>query len=583
MAEKQTSSLMQPSQCRKHQLRQSPSWNKCLCHVQDESGALTNFSEKSWLRFQACAKRRNDAIWAKMNGYWEEGPKGKYHRRCYQVYTDKVKVARAVEKIHHTLIEDPLEDNNSDDSITEPPPAKRVSRSQIDAFDINKCAICQQDKTMLTKNKGARSRETLSLNMTATGSASLLKAAQIRDDRRLLLQIQGQDTIAIEIKYHKSCYIQYVRAGALAKLEEQNCEDEDIASKSYNRAFSNIREYVNVTVLKERKAVKMSELLEGYIRKLSQEGVNAPSYRSSKLKNRFIKSFGSRLSYRQPLDRSQSEIVYSSHVTTGEVIETVIETVLNTSDDQWADEEEIEEVTPEAKEDVKYLHIYHTAKMIRRLVTEMKPVMTWPPTEDDLDCSDTVVPDLLYNMFAWICASDVEYSNKRVCGVSAEVRRLVLSLAQDLIHCVSRGRIKTPKHVTLPLTLKSLTGNAELVTILNRFGHALSYPQIEELETALAEKEIAKEQHGIIVPSVCSMGVPAVFCWDNNDLLEETLSGKLERFVHDLRQSPFSAENAFLNIQLTSFTVIPLYYRLSTIYTILFVSVDCSILDCIFF
>ena len=95
-----------------------------------------------------------------------------------------------------------------------------------------------------------------------------------------------------------------MRAGALAKLEEQNCEDEDIASKSYNRAFSNIREYVNNTVLKERKAVKMSEQLECYIRKLSQ-GVNAPSYRSSKLKNHLIKSFGSRLSYRQPLDRSQ--------------------------------------------------------------------------------------------------------------------------------------------------------------------------------------------------------------------------------------------------------------------------------------
>ena len=329
---------------------------------------------------------------------------------------------------------------------------------------------------MLTQNKGSRSREPLSLNMTATGSASLLKAAQIRDDRRLLLQYKAKTPSQLKTKYYKSCYVQYVRAGALAKLEKQNCEHEDIASESYNRAFSNVREYVNNTVLKERKAVKMSELLERYIRKLSQEGVNAPSYRSSKLKNRLIKSFGSRLWYRQPLDRSQSEIVYSSHVTTGEVVETVV----NTSGDQWEDKDGIEEVTPEAKEDEKYLHIYHTAKMIRRLVTEMKPVMTWPPTEDDLDCTDTVVPDLLYNLFAWICSSDVEYSdveysNKRACGVSAEVRRLVLSLAQDLIHCVGRGRIKTPKHVTLPLTVKSLTGNAELVTILNRFGHALSY------------------------------------------------------------------------------------------------------------
>ena len=200
--------------------------------------------------------------------------------------------------------------------------------------------------------------------MTTTSSASLLKAAEIRDDRRLLLQIQGQDTIAIEIKYHKTCYAQYVRPGALAKLEDQNCEDEDVASETYNRAFGNIREYVNNTLLKEGKAVKMSELLEWYVRKLSQEGVNAPSYRSSKLKNRLIKSFGSSLSYHQ---------------------------------------------TQETNEDEKYLHVYHTAKMIRSLVMEMKPVMALPPTEDDLDCSDTLVPDLLYNLFAWICSSDVEY------------------------------------------------------------------------------------------------------------------------------------------------------------------------------
>ena len=133
----------------------------------------------------------------------------------------------------------------------------------------------------------------------------------------------------------------------------------------------------------------------------------------------------------------------------------------------------------------------------------------------------------MFQKYTLIPHADVAYCNKRVCGISADVRRIVLSLAQDLIHCVSGGRIKTPKHVTLPLTIKSLTGNAELVTILNRFGHALSYSQIEELETALAGKEIAKEQDGIIVPSTCSMGVPAVFCWDNNDLLEGTLSGTL--------------------------------------------------------
>ena len=51
------------------------------------------------------------------------------------------------------------------------------------------------------------------------------------------------------------------------------------------------------------------------------------------------------------------------------------------------------------------------------------------------------------------------------------------------------GVAQTPKHLLLPMTVKSLTGNAELVTLLNRFGHGLSYSQIEELETAIAEQQ----------------------------------------------------------------------------------------------
>ena len=96
-----------------------------------------------------------------------------------------------------------------------------------------------------------------------------------------------------------------------------------------------------------------------------------------------------------------------------------------------------------------------------------------------------------------------------------------------MIHSVSRGHIKTPKHIVLLMTVKSLTGNVELITILNRFGHGLSYSQVEEVETALAEMQIAKQQNGFLVPSVCYPNVPAVFCWDNNDLQEETLSGKV--------------------------------------------------------
>ena len=75
------------------------------------------------------------------------------------------------------------------------------------------------------------------------------------------------------------------------------------------------------------------------------------------------------------------------------------------------------------------------------------------------------------------------------------------------------------------MTVKSLTGNAELVTLLNRFGHGLSYSQIEELETAIAEQQITNLRNGVLLPTACSPSVSAVFCWDNSDLPEETLSG----------------------------------------------------------
>ena len=68
------------------------------------------------------------------------------------------------------------------------------------------------------------------------------------------------------------------------------------------------------------------------------------------------------------------------------------------------------------------------------------------------------------------------------------------------------------------------------VVLIHRFGHVFSYSQTEELETALAHTETAKQQDGILVPSICSIQVPGVFCWNNNDLLEEPCQvyGKLK-------------------------------------------------------
>lgn len=397
---------------------------------------------------------------------------------------------------------------------------KRLRSNSIE-FKEEKCIICQKEKVIKGRPGNPRTREPLSQNVSETGSSSLLKAAQIRENDHVLLQITGQDTIAKEIKYHRSCYKDFTKADSLAKIEERNCEHEDNRTHAYNDAFQEIRRRVQMEVIWKNKIVSISDLTSQFMIELSKRGVDVSDYRSSKLKERLKKSFGDLLSFKQPVRKNESELIYHTHVEKGEFAEAAFKQLLPETSDASSLNTSREDNDQNAAYD-----IYHASKLLRKLILDVETAMKWPPVAEDLDDGASVVPDLVYNMLCWILSSDCEYSESRIEDVPNQIHRLALSVSQDLVHCVTRGRIKTPKHVALPLTVKSLTGNAEVITLLNRFGHGLSYTQILELETALAEKQISSQRDGVLLPSVCQPGIPATFCWDNNDIQEETLSGK---------------------------------------------------------
>ena len=60
----------------------------------------------------------------------------------------------------------------------------------------------------------------------------------------------------------------------------------------------------------------------------------------------------------------------------------------------------------------------------------------------------------------------------RLGDTSDSVKRKVESAIQDALYNVGKGTVKTKKHILLAMTVKSLTGSQELVTIFNRLGHA---------------------------------------------------------------------------------------------------------------
>lgn len=91
------------------------------------------------------------------------------------------------------------------------------------------------------------------------------------------------------------------------------------------------------------------------------------------------------------------------------------------------------------------------------------------------ECS---VPPVLSDFVASVIGG---YSRKRRC--TDNFKCPINSLAQDLIYVTHNGNIKTSKHISLGMAIKSLTSSRKVVDILNRYGHCISYNVIEELET----------------------------------------------------------------------------------------------------
>ena len=88
----------------------------------------------------------------------------------------------------------------------------------------------------------------------------------------------------------------------------------------------------------------------------------------------------------------------------------------------------------------------------------------------------------------------------------------------------ANGRIATPKHHALSMTVRHMTGSSQLINILNGLGHSSSHSATLEHDTALALVELSRGE--LPVPTGIMDGLFTTMVWDNIDFGEDTLSGK---------------------------------------------------------
>ena len=96
------------------------------------------------------------------------------------------------------------------------------------------------------------------------------------------------------------------------------------------------------------------------------------------------------------------------------------------------------------------------------------------------------VPECLVRFFTGVLLGDCIAANP-----SPRIQLLVNSFSQDLIYATSVAKAIPPKHILLSYGVKTLTENVELIQMLNRFEHGVSYCQLQKNDKALCLKKMA--------------------------------------------------------------------------------------------
>ncbi|GFV96408.1 hypothetical protein TNCV_2869851 [Trichonephila clavipes] len=174
------------------------------------------------------------------------------------------------------------------------------------------------------------------------------------------------------------------------------------------------------------------------------------------------------------------------------------------------------------QEDLKKLEENDKVAFIVRSTILKMDITTLPAIMkmEDLIKGECTIPEKLDRFFkTLIGGKDI----RRRDGVSCH--RLSNSLASDAIYCVSNGTVKRSTHITLGMTMNSLTSSRKMINILNRLGHCCNYNTLEELEPEATISSVNRSQ---ICPSdlIQSPSLSTGVAFDNCDRYVDTLTGK---------------------------------------------------------
>lgn len=404
-----------------------------------------------------------------------------YHRLCYQKFTNVSKLL----KREATTETDSLSHHHLK--------RRRVSGYSGVLLPSDECLFCGK---LRKKRKGKE--ETLTRCETTSASNLIKEKALTIPDYDIQAKVNDIDLVAREACYHRSCYKLFTQEDERNSTQARGDEDAKDRNISHAAAFEYISDYITESIINNSNVERLGMLKEKYLLFMQQKNPEHynPNYKTDKLKDKIQRRFGDKVKFWQPNYRT--ELIYSTHIQSGQAVEVAFQTAASES-------RRLEESA---------MFLQRTIIAAYREARELP----WPPPPGNELNEWEFPPEHLSNFLSVLLVG------KRMDALSADNTRRVLSIGRDIIYAVTKGKWMTPKHILLGMSVWHLTGRADIVSLLNRFGHCVSYSRLLEILTAI---HMAIKDHDSPIPPGIKMQDNQVlhFCWDNFDLNEETASG----------------------------------------------------------
>jgi len=409
--------------------------------TEEKEPGLKLFIPERWETAKNAAARRftlqNDQFFSASEEIRKiEQPEGKYyHSKCFSRFCA-------------TKRQPP-----GDNELSQPP--SKVTRSTSGHPSTNVRGVLGQECLFCGKQRKRKSQKNEPLNqcLTEDGCISIISAAKRKCDTRILGL--GEDLIAKEAKYHNSCRRNYIRQD----------EDEDVQTsirKKHNEAFQTLLNFLDSELIKKKKPMLATAIFSLYKEEFlalggTNDDINKYSVQSLMTK---VKDHLEGIVIDKQAKKS-GNVVFSSSMTSAEAF-----ALLHESDD--------------TAEKIRY-----AAMALRREIFAMPSSEIPSPTSvHTLKDKALNIPPLTLLFFRTLIGG--MQSEPRSASSEDVIERKAVASASDAVFNCTRGAVCPWKHQSLGLGLGTLTGSKALLTILNRFGHCISYDEVKRLETEMA-------------------------------------------------------------------------------------------------